>query len=135
MNIHRIWLMLFVPLLLSNIIVAFANNTINNLLLGAFTSAIVSLLIIIIVASLNVLSSGLNPAGSWVVFAVVFYLTMLYGIPLDLPQPIGKIKIGVDLVGNIASITPYPYVILIHIIGILLLYTGINIIIGGRTGG
>jgi len=107
MNIHQLFMMLFIPILIGNVIVALQQNTLNTILLGIFTGLLVNLLIVGVLSSIQILGSGLNASGSWLIFAVGFYLTLLFGIKLPLSQVSSKLSdvpIGANMVGNLYNI-------------------------------
>jgi len=138
MNIHQLFMMLFIPILIGNVILALQQNALNAILLGIFTGLLVNLLIVGVLSSIQVLGSGLNASGSWLIFSVGFYLTLLFGVKLPLSQinnQLSDVPIGANMVGNLYNIMPFPFNIVILMTGIVLLYAGVQIIIGGRTGG
>jgi len=138
MNIHQLFMMLFIPIVIANLIYALYTNTLNQILLGVLTGVVVTILVVGVISSIQILSSGLNASGSWLIFAVSFYLTLLFGVKIPLStlnSNMQDIPIGANFVGNLFNVLPFPYNLIILVMGIILLFSGINIIIGGRTGG
>lgn len=134
--LHKLFIAIFSMFLISNVIYYASSGTIDKFTFGIITGLLLSLLLTGVIASIQVLGSGLNATGSFLIFAISFYITLLFGIPIPLSSVSSQLKditIGGNLVGTIYSITPYPINILILILGIIVTVLGIQTIIGGRT--
>lgn len=138
MNSQEIFIVLMVTLLIFNFCVVSLNGNASafllNLAVGGILTVIIAGMVAAVASAINVLGSGVNPAGT----KIIFGFAVLLGILFQLTFTIGTatIPLGMGLLTNIFTIFSIsdlygiPF-FLTAVIGVVILVTGLQTITGG----
>ena len=98
---------------------------------GFFTGFLVGVLAAVIPASLNIVGSGLNPSGTWLIVAIAAIISLLFGVSFEVANI--QINLGGNLVGtaiNTLSAVPYGPVF-VYILASIVIISGVMMVLGG----
>jgi hypothetical protein len=98
---------------------------------GFFTGFLVGVLAAVIPSSLNVIGSGLNPAGTWLIVAFAAIISLLFGVSFEVAGI--EINLGGNLVGTaINTLSSMPYgPVFVYVLASLTIISAIMIVLGG----
>lgn len=138
MNSQEIFIILMVTLLVFNFcIVSLSGDPqtfLLNLSIGGVLTVVLAGMIAAVASAINVLGSGVNPAGTKIIFGFAVLLGILFQITFNIGT--ASIPLGIGLLTNVFgvfNITDFwgiPF-FLTAIIGVTILVTGLQSITGG----
>lgn len=138
MNSQEIFITLMVALLIFNFcIVSLSGDPqtfLLNLSIGGVLTVVLAGMIAAVASAINVLGSGVNPAGTKIIFGFAVLLGILFQITFSIGT--ASIPLGMGLLTNIFGVfnmTDFwgiPF-FLTAILGIVVLVTGVQTITGG----
>ena len=98
---------------------------------GFFTGFLVGVLAAVIPASLNIVGSGLNPSGTWLIVAIAAIISLLFGVSFEVANI--QINLGGNLVGTaINTLSAVPYgAVFVYILAAIIIISGVMLVLGG----